>query len=379
MRNILKNPLQFFRKKNKISFVFTTITAAVFCALLLSNKNGPASNGSACTGAPFNRSRTCTECHSGGNFGGQITTQLLDGTTPVTKYTPGKSYIFQIVMTKTTGTPQYGFQTTAATAADANVNTWGTLPFAIHNTSLSGRNYIEHSTRFTSGTFSIPWTGPATGTGNVSFYTAGNLVNANNSTSGDQTVSTSLTVLEDGVLPVSLLYFKGELQNGKAVLTWATAQETSNKNFTLEKSLTGSEYSSIAVLASKNTGGNQYSYTDNNFSNTAFYRLKQTDLNGSTTIYNVVNLKAAASVKYSVSVYTHAGGTGVLFYNGAQTQKVNVRFSDMNGKLLYTYNTTASPGNNLLMIPGDKAAQVMIVTILTEDGVRTSAKVGIIR
>lgn len=381
MRHIAQLLYTFISRK-KIYSVFCSITAAGFILMLISSKDGPAKNGNTNTGAPFNNNKDCSECHGGGNFGASIQTLLLDPTTgsSVTGYAPNKLYNFRITLNHSTGTPlSYGFQTSVArTVANINVNRWGTLPASTQNTLKGGRNYVEHSSPLLSNVITIPWTAPTPGTGTVVFYTGGNVTNDNNKDTGDDPVSTSLTVTEGEVLPISLLYFKGTLQNGKAVLTWATSQELNNKNFTIEKSLTGNDYSTIGTITAKGSinSGYAYSFTDNNFSNKAFYRLRQTDLNGKETVFNIVDLKNAAAL-YALSVSNHAGISRILFYNGYQNQKIQVRFTDMQGRLLASYSADVTEGNNLLALPEKTGTGVVIITVISADGIRTSAKIGI--
>ncbi|HRI20876.1 MAG TPA: hypothetical protein PLA68_07970 [Panacibacter sp.] len=186
--------------QQKVRSAAVCLLGVSICIIIFSYSSGPAKSGQLVTGAPFNSGLTCAKsgCHSGGNFGGAISTQLIDTLTnkAVTAYVPGKGYNLKIILSKTTGSPKYGFQTTVATAANANVNTWGAAPKSTHNTSKSGHNYIEQSKILKSGTVSIPWNGPVKGTGSVIFYTSGNIVNGDGGTSGDQVVNNSLTVTE---------------------------------------------------------------------------------------------------------------------------------------------------------------------------------------
>lgn len=365
--------------RNKINSILLLFAVATVWIILLSNKNGAAKNGEAVTGAPFNTSRTCSRCHSGGNFGGSISTQLLDGTsTPVTQYTPGQSYTFRITMNHTIGTPKFGFQTTAATVSGSlNQNSWGVPPLQTQNQLLSGRNYLEQSTALTSGVISLPWTAPAAGKGSIIFYTSGNLVNGTGGTTGDQPVNTSLTVSEGTTLPVTITSFKGSVQNNAALLTWATAQEQNNKNFIIEKSYNGVDFAAVAQIPSKgNTQtGYSYSYTDFSFKYSAYYRLKQVDLDGKTTQYSIVDLQSALSIKYDLSVYGHAGSNYIRFYNGVgKQQKISILYTDLQGKRLYTSSTSANAGYNVWPIINAPANGILIVTIVMEDGTKISKK-----
>ena len=188
-------------KQNKISSALLAFSGVALWVIFSSYVAGPAKSGNQLvTGAPFNSGLTCAQsgCHGGGAFGGTITTQLLDSATilPVTAYVTGKAYKFQILLKKTTGKPKYGFQTTAATATGTNVNKWGKATAGTHSILKVKHNYVEQSTALTSGTITIPWTGAAAGTGSVVFYTAGNLVNGDGGTSGDQVVNNSLTITQ---------------------------------------------------------------------------------------------------------------------------------------------------------------------------------------
>lgn len=359
-----------------LPFIITSAVVVTCIIIFQSYSAGPAKDSNqTVTGAPFNSSKTCSKCHSGGNFGGGITLQLLDATnTAVTSYVPGSKYTFKISMTHTTGSPKYGFQTTAAfTSSSNNYNNWGTLPSNIHNTTVSGRNYVEQSNTLNTPDILIPWTAPASGSGSLTFYTAGNLVNGTGGTSGDQPVNTSLTVNET-TLPVSILYFKGAIQNNNAILSWATAQETNNKEFVIEKSIDGKTFFQAAVIpAQGNNSGHNYQWTDISFKNAAYYRLTQTDLDGKSTVYNIVDLKTANPSLYDITLYTHGGGNFILFYNGYKQQQVIVSCYDMQGRALYTNRTTAIEGNNMYSIPS-AANGVVIMSVTTEDGIKTSKK-----
>ena len=286
----------FLERSKKITALFVFAATSL---VLFSYKSGPAKKGTLVTGAPFNSSQTCAKCHSGGSFGGAISLKLLDASTnaSVTSYTPGKAYKFQITMTKTSSSAvKYGFQTVCVNAANTNVNKWGTVPANTHNILKSSRNYVEQSTPLTSGTIVIPWTGPAKGTGAVKFYTAGNLVNGNGSTSGDQPVNTSLSVTEAP--------------------------------------------SPIAVA--ENTGANK------------------------------------VSPRYSLTPFTHAGERSVLFTNSGAQQKAQIIFTDMQGNVLYTNSTVMNQGDNLVPVPNNgKVKGLVVITVITQDGVKTSLKLGL--
>lgn len=368
------NFYKFLNLRNTIYLLF----AAASFFIIQSYRLGPAKDDErTVTGAPFNSGQTCSRCHSGGSFGGSIITELLDvNNASVAAYIPGASYNFRITLNKTMGTPQYGFQTTAATTASAtNINNWGALPANTHNQLVSGRNYVEHSTRLAAGIISIPWTAPAKGTGSVTFWTAGNLVNGTGSSSGDQPVNTNLVIEEDQLVPVTIKYFKGSLQNGHAVLEWATAQEINNKEFIIEKSLNTRDFVKAATIPAHTNG--MYSWTDLSFKDNAYYRLVQVDMDGTKHYHSMVEVRSLVSA-YGIALQAHAGAYFIMFSNGKQQQPISISVFDMNGKPIHTQKAMASEGSNMYELPV-KISGTYIIAIQTQDGIRTTSKIQIVR
>lgn len=202
----------------KIPLITLAITALLFIVAFSGFKTfeSPLLNTPSATGAPFNKYKTCAQkgCHGGGHYGGSITTQLLgDDSIPVTDYTPGKAYVLKIALIPTKGVPaKYGFQTTCAKVADlADINSWGVLPGIEVNKLDKGHHYVEHAdlvNKLDSGTIYVPWNGPPAGTGDVIFYTAGNLANHDYAPTGDQIVNNNLTIHEvaSGLNPAATKY-----------------------------------------------------------------------------------------------------------------------------------------------------------------------------
>ncbi|MBG9378005.1 hypothetical protein I5907_17330 [Panacibacter sp. DH6] len=362
--------------RQRKSIIVLSLLGTLLCLTLLSYKSGPAKNGQTVTGAPFNSNQTCSKCHSGGNFGGTIKTQLLDSANKVTgKYVPGKKYTFKILFTKTaTATPKYAFQTTAATLANANINKWGTLPANTHNTLKSGHNYVEQSTTLTTAQIKIPWTAPVKGTGSVKFYTAGNLVNGNGSTSGDQPLNTILTITETAAVAaaISLNNLSGNLDANSAVVKWNTDREKNIHSYTIEKSSDNINYKVAGTLLSR--GGGDYSFTDFSFDKKAWYRIKITDNAGAISYSDEIAIAKPAKTDYKLSLYSHAGNGYIMFSNGGKAQKVQVVFADIQGRPISSGITFANEGDNMWDIPENSPKGIIVISVITEDGIRTSLK-----
>ncbi|WP_157547622.1 T9SS type A sorting domain-containing protein [Hymenobacter sp. DG25A] len=99
--------------------------------------------------------------------------------------------------------------------------------------------------------------------------------------------------LGDGTapLPVTLTSFAGKPAVGGGVqLTWNTASERNNHAFTVERQVAADRWEALAALPGKGANGGRYTYLDRKAQGSAtwYYRLKQTDDNGTFTYSSVV-------------------------------------------------------------------------------------------
>jgi hypothetical protein len=99
------------------------------------------------------------------------------------------------------------------------------------------------------------------------------------------------------ILPVEFVYLKGQNDNGKALLTWATAQERNNEGFRVERRRADLEdgfFQNVGFVAGKGNSNTEtgYSFVDRNVTpGTYTYRLIQMDLDGSEHTSNTVNVE----------------------------------------------------------------------------------------
>jgi|GEM_PF-2001547 len=94
-------------------------------------------------------------------------------------------------------------------------------------------------------------------------------------------------------VPVELTAFTAKNVNGKIVLNWATATETNNKGFEIQKQNSDGTFTTVAFIAGQGTSTNkhEYSYSDNAVVNGSYsYRLKQVDYDGSFDYSSTVNV-----------------------------------------------------------------------------------------
>ncbi|ELR71003.1 hypothetical protein C900_03133 [Fulvivirga imtechensis AK7] len=98
---------------------------------------------------------------------------------------------------------------------------------------------------------------------------------------------------EDGVLPVELMTFNAAMHGEAALLKWATASELNNDYFTIEKTTDLEHFEEIGIVQGKGTTDERsdYEFYDRDPSyGISYYRLKQTDFDGTFTYSEVTKI-----------------------------------------------------------------------------------------
>lgn len=170
-------------------------------------------------------------------------------------------------------THNYITQPTAALVFTYRDSEWNSGTNAIIESALQAQHF--------NGT---QWSQPPNGVANV----------------GSNTVTTAPTdsfdlvwALTEGfaALPVELLYFDARPEGDAVDCRWSTASETGNDFFTVERSADGRQFIGIGTVdaAGDPNDPTEYAFTDHEpLKGLSYYRLRQTDLDGSTTLSNMV-------------------------------------------------------------------------------------------
>jgi hypothetical protein len=150
------------------------------------------------TGAPGDIG-SCTNCHGGSvaSTNSAITFINFSGTNNT--YVPGSTYTINIELIGT-GSNVHGFEIVALRNSD-NANSGAIVITDASNTQLKiggGRTYVTHTSNGkNTNTWSFDWTAPTNGDGDITFYLAANVSNANGLTTGDEIHLKELVIQED--------------------------------------------------------------------------------------------------------------------------------------------------------------------------------------
>ena len=117
-------------------------------------------------------------------------------------------------------------------------------------------------------------------------------------------VSLSNAITISGILPVELTSFAVTGTKDGIQLRWETATEKNNFGFDIERSTDGKVFNKVGFVSGKGTTTNKSSYTfvdQSTMSEKQFYRLKQTDFNGTFEYSKVVEVVLSIPKQFNLS------------------------------------------------------------------------------
>jgi len=168
---------------------------SIIPVVILANITGPPPGVSGVPGES-----TCAECHSSQVNTTGLAIEAAGGTT----YTPGTTQRIKVTINADPAAARYGFQATArlASATGTQAGTFQPINSETQVICADDRRmpctaqpfFIEHSNPKTTNTFEFDWTPPATESGEIRFYVAGNAANNNQQNTGDRIFTANLTL-----------------------------------------------------------------------------------------------------------------------------------------------------------------------------------------
>jgi hypothetical protein len=141
------------------------------------------------------------------------------------------------------------------------------------------------------------------------------------------------------VLPVELTSFLANCVSNEAHLTWNVASELNNNYYTLERSLNGVDFESITQVSGAGTVNfnSFYSFIDDRpYLGDSYYRLSQTDFDGSTEILSTVPFSNNCSDKVVVVelIPNPVNHTTSIYISLTQNLEANLAIYDKTGRLI---------------------------------------------
>jgi hypothetical protein len=199
-------------------------------------------------------------------------------------------------------------------------------------------------------TASIQFTPATTGTYYIGFQ-------AYSDADQDLLLLDDISVDVTGTVPVTLSNFRGERQNTANKLFWTTLSEQNNDHFELQRSADGISFSTLASVPSKAANGNSaaalnYDFSDlKPFEGSSYYRLKQVDKDGKSTVSQTVLIKSKVTSLLFSSIYPNPVKDRLqLVISSPVNTEVQLVITDFAGRVIKQVNSRVVTGENQLQL-----------------------------
>lgn len=156
-------------------------------------------------------------------------------------------------------------------------------------------------------------------------------------------------------LPLSLTSFTATEKNCNAIIAWKTSNEVNTKNFEIESSKDGIEFTTVENITAKGTNS-VYSVIVSQNNRTAYYRIKCIDLDGTFSYSAIVPLNISCQPGDYMFVYpnpvSRQANTTISFYTSYKGLGT-IRVTNSVGQLISTTPIAVNKGVNNKLINTD--------------------------
>ncbi len=157
-------------------------------------------------------------------------------------------------------------------------------------------------------------------------------------------------------LPITLVSFNAKLKDRFVELTWKTANELNNDYFEVQRSADGLEFMTIAKIDGKGTtdAEQRYSFEDDNlFAGKRYYRLKQVDFDGRSSLSSVIliNIKSGWDLGFDIFPNPTLGEDINVIVRGGEgdSSLAQIRIINLQGQEIYKSISDLESSNKFLI------------------------------
>lgn len=151
------------------------------------------------------------------------------------------------------------------------------------------------------------------------------------------------------ILPIKLIDFTAELVEDKVELEWTTVTEINNDYFTVEKSKDGFVYEEIGIVEGAGNSNTmlKYNLLDRHpLNGISYYRLKQTDYDGSSWYSEVLAVKIESGFEDAQIYPNPVKEHGVLHFYSKDEREIDLKIFDVTGREVFSETILPSKGDN---------------------------------
>ncbi len=180
-------------------------------------------------------------------------------------------------------------------------------------------------------------------------------------------------------LPIELAFFKAKANSESVLVEWKTASELNNDYFTVERSQDGRVFTPIERIpgAGNTTETKSYQYEDKKpIDGTSYYRLRQTDYDGTTKSFEPVSVKIE-STKEELEIRSFgpnpfSDGITLEVYSPVAGD-LTIEIYSLSGNLVHTGSMSAWSGVNTFRISSlDNLTPAMYILVLRKENEKSN-------
>ncbi|HET9824345.1 MAG TPA: T9SS type A sorting domain-containing protein [Chitinophagaceae bacterium] len=154
-------------------------------------------------------------------------------------------------------------------------------------------------------------------------------------------------------LPVMLMSFQGNMNNGKVNLQWSVAQNEEGEHFEIQRSVDGKTFETAGiVMVSSKYGTESYTYSEVASSDKSYYRLEMVNKNGAIRYSKILAFQSNAISNSAALKIINNPATDklTLSFSSASNQIAELKVYDMAGRLQIDQKINVYQGSNLISL-----------------------------
>ena len=188
--------------------------------------------------------------------------------------------------------------------------------------------------------------------------------------------SSAILMKSDGTLPLDLINFYGFADGCNANLQWSTENVKAVKGFEIQYSIDGKPFQKQRFIPVSKSG--TYKDIIAQIDESAYYRLKIVDEDGSSKYSNVIHVSTICNQEKPMIFPNPVKDTGVLNYNSNRSGRITYAVINASGQVVVNKKIPVLEGKNLLNLDTSSLAAGYYVLSVTDEG-KTSTSISFVK
>jgi hypothetical protein len=178
------------------------------------------------------------------------------------------------------------------------------------------------------------------------------------------------TLVDPVYLPIQLLNFGASCEADGVQIFWSTASENQTESFDIEKSFEGFNWQLIGSIPAGNNSTHQLNYflQDEQARFSAYYRLKQTDLDGKFEYFDPIYLNCSSQNEYELFCFSNASAEIICVVSSGNkiSKKLQLQSFNLLGQLIFEQDFDVKSENIMLHLNQSFASGMYLIHLVDD-------------